>query len=381
MKDSGEDGDQDRPNAHPLDLTLAQQMKINQMEIDHRLHLLGFREHDIQVLKDCRPGIVANLDHIVDEFYVIQRQEPEIALLIGDQETFHRLHSSMKRYVCELFEGYYDGEYVNKRLRIGMVHKRIGVSPKLYISAITQLENILQHYVAIIPSSKASCPGCEERRQALHKLLMFDVQLVFDTYIRGLLSEVEAAKGEVERYASSLERVVAERTRQLEELSRQDALTGLGNQRSFYDDLRRELARAERLGQPLVLVYFDLNDFKALNDRDGHRAGDELLAAVGRSLKDSARETDYCYRYGGDEFAIILTNTAITAAMTLVDRLTARFDQEDTRGVSFSIGLAQAGPGDHPVVDDLVGAADAAMYEAKAQSRTGTGHRVICERE
>lgn len=374
MDDPGEASVQGWASA--LDLTLAEQMQITQMEIDHRLRLLGLHDRDVEILKGCRPTVVLHLDRIVDEFYRIQRREPEISLLIGDQETFRRLHASMKRYIVELFDGYYDAQYVNKRLRIGMVHKRIGVSPKLYISAINLLGTILERYVITARSGSVDDRSEDGLRFALRKVLMFDVQLVFDTYIRSLLSEVELAKKEVERYASGLERTVAERTCQLEALARIDSLTGLANQRAFYDEMRRELARTERFRESLVLAYIDLNRFKTLNDRDGHRAGDELLALVGQCLKDVSRETDFCYRYGGDEFCVILTNTVIPMAKGFTTRLFEKFDQVYSGDVSFSIGLAQANADELPSVDELVRQSDANMYLAKEQSRGSPGHHV-----
>ncbi len=175
--------------------------------------------------------------------------------MIGDAETFKRLHHSMKKYIMELFDGFYDQEYVDKRLRIGKIHQRIGVTPTLYITAIAHLEELLQKSILEVSMESRVCNQCEGRRLALHKLLMFDVQLVFDTYINSLVSEVTAVKNQVERYAESLEKTVAERTSQLEALSRMDGLTGLLNQRTFYELLRQEVARAERVRGSVTLVY------------------------------------------------------------------------------------------------------------------------------
>ncbi len=372
MKEFAEAAGQEKVPA--LDLTLAQQMKINQAEIDDRLRLLDIGEADTRALRTERIAVGEHIEAIVDEFYDIQRSEPEISLLIGDQETFRRLHASMRRYVMEIFEGYYDAEYVNKRLRIGLVHKRIGVSPKLYISAVHILWSVLERHLGVIVVDEGARRRCVG---ALHKTLMFDIQLVFDTYIRSLVAEVETARDALERYADDLEREVAERTTQLEALSRSDVLTGVGNQRSFYDEARREVARAERYGEAVCLVYFDLNDFKALNDRDGHRAGDAVLARVGAHLRDLVRETDRCFRYGGDEFCVVLPKTEKDAALQMVRRLFARFDEDTALGVTLAVGVAQAGTVEFPTVDQLVHAADVAMYEAKARSKQTGGHAVV----
>jgi len=305
---------------------------------------------------------------------MFQRQVAEIQLIIGDAETFRRLYSSMKRYVLELFEGYYDKEYVNRRLRIGKVHKSIGVSPKLYISSLSRMETILHERLSQMEGS--TMETILKRSGALRKLLMLDVQFVFDTYINSLMSEVITAKTEVERYAETLENTVAERTLQLENMSHQDSLTQLQNQRSFYERLRHELAVAERNKSPLSLMYFDLNAFKALNDNKGHRTGDALLAHVGAMMLETARTSDICCRYGGDEFCIIMPNTDTEATKIVCERLTERFDKGETHDVTFSIGVTVTGTDEYLGMDELVRSADEVMYQAKAASRIEPGHKV-----
>ena len=358
------------------DQTLAEQLKITDREIEERKALMGFSDDDARFLEACKPVITEHIDDITGEFYEKQIKIPEIQLIIGDSETFRRLHGSMKRYILELFDGYYDGEYVNKRLRIGRIHNKIGVPPKLYISAICLLESILNKYVLAKPKSDAACEDCSGRQDALHRLLMFDIQFVFDTYIASLVSEVEAAKDQVERYAAGLEETVAERTQQLQELSRRDTLTGLFNQRSFYEQLRRELSVAERNHHPVSLVYFDLNNFKKLNDSQGHKAGDDLLETVGKAVNETIRDIDVACRYGGDEFCIIMPNTAEDQAEEVCKRLIADFDGRPTQGVTFSVGIAQLGPETYSDMNTFVRAADEHMYVAKARSKEDPGHHI-----
>jgi len=355
--------------------TLAEQLKITDHDIEQRKELVGFYTEDEETLKECKPFIQENLEQIVDEFYNYQRSIHEIQLLIGDAETFRRLHSSMKRYVLELFEGYYDKEYVNRRLRIGKVHKSIGVSPKLYISSLSRLEAILYRY--IMDAGDGTADKVSFRRSAaLRKLLMLDIQFVFDTYINAMVSEVQIAKKQVEDYAVSLEEKVAERTHQLEEMSRRDSLTKLQNQRAFFEHLRHEIAVCERNKTSLTLVYFDLNCFKALNDSKGHRTGDELLAYVGETMLETARTSDICCRYGGDEFCVIMPNTGWEDTQTFCKRLQDAFDMGETHGVTFSIGVAETGPDEFVISDELINQADEAMYRAKAASRIRPGHKL-----
>jgi len=360
----------------PTDRTLAQQLQITDREIQSRMDLLDFTDDDVKALTALRPMAEEKLETIVDAFYKRQLQSREIALVIGDADTLERLRASMCRYILELFEGYYDGEYVNRRLRIGKVHKRIGVSPKLYVSALSLLQTTLfEHLLASkTKNGMEESDTCDAERNAIRKLMMFDMQLVFDTYIASLVAEVETAKSELEEYAESLEQTIDERTRQLKELSVRDGLTELYNQRGFHDHLRRELSVMERGMSPLTLVYFDLNGFKKLNDKKGHKEGDRLLQLVGKSILESIRDVDFGCRYGGDEFCIIMPRTTVELAHDVYDRVIETFDAGVTHGITFSAGLAQAGPEAYDPPDQLIKIADALMYKAKAKSKKKPGH-------
>ncbi|MDA1000683.1 MAG: GGDEF domain-containing protein [bacterium] len=282
-----------------IQTSLADQMKISEWEANARKKLFEFSEEEVSALISCRTFIGEHVDEIVDAFYKKQTAVREISLLIGDSGTFRRLRASMRQYVAELFDGFYDLEYVNKRLHIGTVHKRIGVSPKFYISAVRLLEDLLRQKI----ETHFSVEDSHRIEDALHKIILFDVQLIFDAYINSMLAEVESANNQLAEYVASLEETVQERTEQLRDLSRKDALTQLFNQRAFAEDLRREVMGASRHLQSLTLVYFDLNGFKALNDTKGHLAGDQVLVNVGQALLEVTRDTDFPCRYGGMNFA------------------------------------------------------------------------------
>ena len=197
-----------------IEQTLLTQMQISEHELVRRKAFLHFSDADIALLVSCRQLIEEEIDTIVDEFYQVQTSIEEIALLIGDSDTLRRLHAAQRKYVLDLFGGCTGIEYVNNRLRIGLVHKRIGVEPKLYLSAIKTLKDIIVKTLARrITDTVVLTKTC----QALDKIVYFDITFVFDTYIRSLVSEVETAKAGIETYAANLELQVAERTRQLEE--------------------------------------------------------------------------------------------------------------------------------------------------------------------
>ena len=170
----------------------------------------------------------------------------------------------------------------------------------------------------------------------------------------------------VRTYRIRLQRSYEAELRKLENNALLDALTGIGNHRAYKQDLLREISRAQRHGEALTLALLDVDDFKTVNDRDGHIQGDHVLATLANLLA-SLRAEDSAYRIGGDEFAIILPHTAICAARDVVARL-----QADARlvlcGNTLSIGLVQykesmLGP------EALQAQADAAMYAAKRLGR------------
>ena len=241
------------------DTTLLEQMQISDVEISNRMMLLGLNKDSLDLLSSHKSLIEDNIDIIVDEFYEKQTAIDEISLLIGDADTLMRLRNAQRKYVIDLFSGNYDTEYANNRLRIGMVHKRIGVEPKLYLSAVKTLKELI---VNVLKKNIKKNDILDRTISALDNLFYFDTTLVFDTYIDSLVGEIESAKRKTEAYAKSLEEKVAERTKQLEEQARLDPLTGLYNQRAMQDVLRRELATSKRRGSNLSLVYIDVDNWK-----------------------------------------------------------------------------------------------------------------------
>jgi len=348
------------PSARPTERTLADQLQLHHMEIARRKEILGFTPADVAVLAAARPVIDQQLEAIVAEFYERQTAIEEISLIIGDAETLRRLRAAQREYIADLFSGFYDADYVNNRLRIGQVHKRLGVEPKYYLSAIKALKDILR---ATIKARVEDPQVVAATLEALDRLLHFDTALVFDTYIRSMLLELEAARERAVRYAHSLEERVAERTRELAEMSRVDALTGLLNQRAFHEELRRELARAKRDAAPLALAWFDIDGFKAINDAQGHQRGDELLRIVGRVVASAKRDVDVAARHGGDEFAVLLPGTPHEGARLFAMRLACRLQEE--AGVRVSMGLVQTGPEAFDGPDELMRKADQRMYAEK----------------
>ena len=344
----------------PTQKTLIEHMAIHDMEIKHRKRLLALTPQDEQALAACRDWIEGEVAEIVETFYAHLTDDEEVVRVIGDADTLKNLKIYQKKYILDLFNGEYGLDYVNQRLRIGMTHKRIGVEPKFYLSAVRLLRELLADTL-----SAGLDPGVARIAvRALDKLLFFDTQFVVDTYIRSLTGEIEAAKEKVASYALDLEARVADRTRKLEELARRDSLTGLYNQRAFREMLRRDISRARRNHTPLSLAYLDVDKFKTINDTFGHQKGDEILKTVGAVLLDIVRDVDTPCRYGGDEFCLILSGATLDDAGHVCRRLFEAFSRQCPE-VALSVGIAQTGPTVFLDAESLIKHADTLMYEAK----------------
>ncbi len=154
-----------------------------------------------------------------------------------------------------------------------------------------------------------------------------------------------------------------------------DALTGLLNHGAFQAAVDVLLERGRQETGTFALLMLDLDGFKAFNDAHGHPAGDRLLRAVGAALVAAVREHDRVYRYGGDEFSVLLPGVGRHEAQAVADRLAsgvaALGGADDAPGVSVSVGIAMY-PGDGRIKDDLVMLADAGLYLAKASRRHGS---------
>jgi diguanylate cyclase (GGDEF)-like protein len=153
-----------------------------------------------------------------------------------------------------------------------------------------------------------------------------------------------------------------------------DGLTGLGNHRAFQEEIERQWSSASRYSRPLALVLLDLDEFKQINDSDGHAAGDVLLRRIGGIITSSLRRSDRAFRVGGDEFAIILPDTDDDGAYVVTRRLLASCLETEGRrsslaAMSFSAGIA-AIPGSAKDRETLYSHADAALYWGKRHGRT-----------
>jgi diguanylate cyclase (GGDEF)-like protein len=183
--------------------------------------------------------------------------------------------------------------------------------------------------------------------------------------IRTLMTEIDDLRQEVSRLKSQLN--------QMEVLADQDPLTPALNRRALMRELDRIRTFAHRYGSPAALVYIDLDDFKSINDRFGHAAGDAALRAVAERLRAQVAEVDFVARVGGDEFAVVLAQASLPAAEARAQSLARNLESSPVRFGDWSAPL-HVSFGVTAITPDLEGEeilarADAAMYARRRELR------------
>ena len=219
--------------------------------------------------------------------------------------------------------------------------------------------------------------------------------------LQRLNRELEKDRQEIEALNLSLEKKVKERTRDLyvanEKLRQRhrqlldaraqaatDALTDLSNHRAFHERIREEVRRAQETGSPIGLIMLDIDGFKVINDSQGHLAGDEILRGMAQTLADVTPRED-AYRYGGDEFAVMLPGVDSRKTARVAERLRRAVERRinnNGESVTVSLGIASF-PDMAASADELVYGADAAMYWAKSagKNRVGDWSKLLGQRQ
>ncbi|MCF6201408.1 MAG: GGDEF domain-containing protein, partial [Hydrogenimonas sp.] len=183
-------------------------------------------------------------------------------------------------------------------------------------------------------------------------------------------SAIRESKEEKER----LERLVKERTHEIELLSKTDGLTGLWNRRYLEEMLEIEFKRARRYNHNVSIAVVDLDHFKQINDNYGHMAGDEVLRQVSSHIRSCIRETDFVGRYGGEEIVVILPETDIKTAQLIAEKIRETIEShpvhfnDDTIKVTSSIGISNL-RAEHKDYHEVFAEADEALYRAKEGGR------------
>ena len=190
-----------------------------------------------------------------------------------------------------------------------------------------------------------------------------------ETHQEAITAKEEALRANAK--LADANRLLEENEAQIRQLMLTDALTGLANRRHLNDKLNHETGRVKRYERNLTIVICDIDHFKAINDRYGHNAGDEVIKTFARIIQDNVRNVDFASRFGGEEFVMLLPETDPKGAGVLAHRIreelkAASFPGVDSR-VSASFGIAAIEPGESG--EQALQRADQALYESKNQGR------------
>jgi diguanylate cyclase len=261
----------------------------------------------------------------------------------------YRLHLDRKRDEIEKLQETFAknvAEAINQ-------NREFGALLKIELAALQHAENPQE-----VENLRQILMGCIEELIQGHRLL--------GTKLHGTSDYLKLIKSDSERLRNELNKVRL--------LSLTDEFTGLPNRRAFMRRLKDEMGRAQRYGSPLSLALIDLDEFKNINDRHGHAAGDEVLRCYASHVLTILRHHDMVARYGGEEFAVLLPNTVDKSAVSAINKVKNRatgvccdFDDKTLPMPTFSTGLTMYIPGEAPT--SLIERADRALYRAKRLGR------------
>jgi diguanylate cyclase (GGDEF)-like protein/PAS domain S-box-containing protein len=458
-------------HTHP---SLLAEIGIDDAEIAQRLSFLSMDDRDSALLQSLHGILEGQRERLIEAFYDHLQLFPEMRPLLGDEAKLARMKQSQMNYFSQLTEGRYDRSYVENRLHIGVVHQRVGLTPKWYMSAYCKY---LSEVMPVVLEQYADAPdrGLDACR-ALLKVVFFDMGLALDTYFHAEHKALTLARSYTEQIVSSMpigfivldahsrirlvnnavlqmfelpgneswrnrtlgafldvpaldekivkviasgkhcnehgfdrpiggkrrsfladislaqmgeERVVLfmvqditirkQSEEEIHRLAFYDALTQLPNRRLLHERLLQSMAISARSGKHGAVMFIDLDNFKTLNDTQGHDVGDLLLKEVARRLTRNVREGDTVARLGGDEFVVALESLsgveqdAAAQAELIAEKIRAELVQPyRLKGIehqsSPSIGVCLF-RGHQNSLDEVLKQADLAMYQAKSSGR------------
>ena len=332
------------------------------MNTERRTSLLGLLElekGDHKIAKVLHEAVLdKQADKIVGDFYTYLLKHNEYKLLL-DVDLIPALKQTQADYVRGFGVDFDTSDYFEQHLRVGLVHKKVGLTLGLYQCAYRQLQQFMLNE---IPDDFMQ-DGISNRELCcfIHKVTTLDMTLALETYHDALVMDIQ----------DELDSAHVEKDELTEQVKR-DSLTGLFTRdhgiATIQECLSRDEARVE-----LCLIMADIDHFKVVNDSNGHLAGDEVLRQIATILTSAVRDFDTVCRFGGEEFMIVLCRTTGDVAMKVAERIRqsvskniVQYEGTDIQ-VTISQGVVVAGSGSDAM--QLLNKADIALYEAKNQGR------------
>jgi len=324
---------------------LQEELRKRQQELSLINHLVGVMTSSLNI-QEVYDTFIAELKQIIPVTFAA------VAIIEGDKIHFSALHS-------EVGSAWHIGEKIKlegSATEWVVSHRRGLIEPdlsrdRMFFTGKEYLEHGIRSIVYLPLIAKDEGIGClviasrkpnAYREEQLHLL-------------ERMASQISTSVANAQLYASA------------EQRARIDGVTGLFNRRHFDESIKREIDRHSRQGSVLSVVLLDLDNFKGYNDLMGHMDGDRLLGRIGNVIKKALKSIDIPFRYGGDEFAILLPNTSAEEAFVAAERVRNKISGGVESGpflVTASLGIA-SWPGDGLTPDDIINAADQALYYAK----------------
>ena len=305
-------------------------------------------------------------DYINGLPFIKLEEEPQKILIVDDDESVREL---LGQFLERKGFSYATAENGQKALELLEGHRFTVIITDMIMPKIDGLE--------LLKIVKQSWPDTD-----VMVMTGFTKNFTYTDVIYSGASDFIQKPFSLDEIEAKLNRVIRERQLRhaLKRLSVRDGLTDLYNRRFFDQKILEESARALRQKYPLFLLMADLDKFKTINDREGHQEGDRILNILARTLEKSTRkDVDMVFRFGGDEFAVIIPYASQEQAEAIAERIRTNLLKEDVKSATLSLGLAALGRGGdiNALASQLVTDADEALYSAKKAG----GNRLVVKKE
>ncbi|MFH1605048.1 MAG: diguanylate cyclase, partial [Pseudomonadota bacterium] len=305
-----------------------------------------------------KPLDMIELINTLDKLIGSQHSDPHRVLLVDDSAP--------------------EAEFFSQALRLAGMDARVATGPESMLQLLAEFDPdlvLMDMYLSDCRGDELALVTRQMTRYAGLPIVFLSTESNFDRQLDAMQRAGDEFLTKPIRPAQLVKAVSTRiaRHRELRALMTRDSLTGLSNHNQLHRQLEAEVARAQRAKLALSFVMIDVDHFKIVNDSYGHPVGDSVLRTLSRFLRQRLRQADAVGRYGGEEFAVVLTDTDAPAAARVIDQLREDFSATKHTApngefcVTFSAGIAAVSPSAKPA--DLVIAADKALYQAKRDGR------------